>query len=202
MKVAMQSRVARSLRRPAPRIAHSQIINTRQPADFNISVALRSRCALARSFAFQKSWRVSGSLDSEQRCACQKQPWMNTTVRYFGKTRSGLPGSERSCNRYHNPRACTPRRISISGFVSLPRMRLMLSWRCAAVSTSAIHAPAPASATMVRRQVRSSLPDMPGRSVTAPKRNFSRYSGWKSRPGTSVVLKSACRPVGTCGVSR
>src|SRR5574337_416026 len=55
------------------------------------------------------------------------------------------------------------------------------------------HADPVASATIVLRHSRSSARLMPGRSVTAPKRNFSRYCGWNRRPGTGVALKSAAR---------
>lgn len=125
--------------RCCPRSAHSQITRTRQPAAKRSLTAFWSLASLSSSFWRQKSFRVSGSFESAHLWKCQKQPWMNAAVRYRGKTRSGRPGRFLSYSRYLSPLACSPHRISISGLVSRLRMRLMLSWRCLAVSTSAIH---------------------------------------------------------------
>ena len=71
--------------------------------------------------------------------------------------------------------ACRPRRSSSSGFVSLPRMRLMLSRRCSGVSTSI-------SGDHGCRRIGDdglsadaiSADGHPGRNVTAPKRKPAR----------------------------
>jgi hypothetical protein len=60
------------------------------------------------------------------------------TMFWTAKIMSGEPGRSRRCNLKRKPRACSAERNFLSGRVLRPRMRLMLSRRCAGVSTSAI----------------------------------------------------------------
>lgn len=78
---------------------HSQIVNTRHPSDFSAWATFSSRIRFAVILANQNSLRVAGSLNIGQSCPCQKHPCMSTTAWKRGKTRSGLPGRCRSCNR-------------------------------------------------------------------------------------------------------
>ena len=55
-------------------------------------------------------------------CICQKQPLMNTIVRYFGNTTSGCPGYRLSFLRNRRPFEKRKLRTIISMDVSLPRI--------------------------------------------------------------------------------
>ena len=131
----LAARRAGSLR--AFRSAHSQITSTRQPSARNASVAASSRFLLSVIFLRQKLRRDAGQRNAGQLCWCQKHPCTKTTARCRGNTRSGRPGSLRSCSRYRRPRRNSARRMRSSGAVSVPRMRLMLALRCAGVIVSA-----------------------------------------------------------------
>src|ERR1039457_6988357 len=61
---------------------------------------------------------------------------MNTTARYFGKTRSGVPGKDFRCNRYRNPSENNAFRSTTSGFVFCLLMFAMQRCRCSGVKTS------------------------------------------------------------------
>lgn len=117
---------------------HSQITNARQPATASSSKFRASLAWLPAIFAAQNSVLVAGSLNLGQSCPCQKQPLTKITARNMGKTRSGHPGSSLRWRRNLSPHLCSPRLNSISGAVSLFRIRLMLSLRWSAVRTSTI----------------------------------------------------------------
>jgi hypothetical protein len=120
---------------------HSHAIKTCQPSRLSWRIFFRSRCLFLSNFGLQKSSRDFGKRASLQRGSewrCQKQPCINITFFKLGNTKSGMPGRLRRCNRYLNPMRCTRRRTNNSGFVSLPRMRLIRLLRCLGVSVSAM----------------------------------------------------------------
>lgn len=101
-----------------------------------ISISLKTFLSI---FAFHHSVLVFGNLKYLQfSCPCQKQPLIKITVLYFDRTISGLPGNFLSCNLYLNPFANKNLRISISGFVSLLLIRLILKLLVFLSCTSAI----------------------------------------------------------------
>ena len=88
------------------RNAHSQTIPTRQPAWSRSRRLRRSRSVFASNLARQNLSRVVGVVVYWQpTCRCQKQPCTKHTATNRGNTRSGVPGSFRSCRRYRSPRA-------------------------------------------------------------------------------------------------
>lgn len=140
-------------KRPLPLRLHSQTVRMRQPRPSSASSAIPSRTRVAAIFPCQNSRLVSGMWNIGQSWPCQKQPCIKTTTPWRGKTKSGRPGSVETFNRYRRPRACRPRRISISGLVLRPMILLMFSRRCSMVSTSVNYFPIqPASFIMVLRQ--------------------------------------------------
>lgn len=134
--------VATAARRPLMSFflaAHSQTTNTLQPACCKRDNCLWSRSTLALNFSVHLWLLVEGVYASLQAsCRCQKQPCTNKTVRYLGKTRSGLPGNSRLCSLKRNPNRCKPLRILISGFVSLPLMEAIIFERLAGSTISVI----------------------------------------------------------------
>ena len=102
------------------RSAHSQTVATRQPAWSRSCRLRRSRSVFASNFARQNSGRVVGMVVYGQpACRCQKQPCTRHTAPNRRNTRSGVPGSLRSCRRYRSPRAWIARRRASSGRVFL-----------------------------------------------------------------------------------
>lgn len=98
--------------------SHSQTMMTVHPSSRNARSLWPSRLRFAAIFGSQKSAFVAGARPCRHVCPCQKHPWTNTTVLYFGNTRSGVPGSRLSPITYRNPRRCRALRNASSGFVS------------------------------------------------------------------------------------
>ncbi len=118
---------------------HSQTVATRQP-DWSRSRWLRrSRSVFSSNLACQNSRRVVGVVVYGQPAwRCQKQPCTKHTARNLLNTRSGVPGSRRSCRRYRSPQACTARRRSSSGRVFLLPIPAIMRERVARSTMSAI----------------------------------------------------------------
>ena len=137
----------RSIRRAMSRStrwrnAHSQTIATRQPALSKSRRLRRSLSVFASNFARQNSSRVVGIVVYRQpACRCQKQPWTKQTASNRRNTRSGVPGSRRSCRRYRSPRAWMARRRVSSGRVSLLPIPAIMRDRVARSTVSAIVVP-------------------------------------------------------------
>ena len=74
--------------------SHSHTTITFQPIASSSACCLTSRSWLRSSFALQNSTFDFGTRVAfgQFSCICQKQPLMNTIVRYFGNTTSGCPG--------------------------------------------------------------------------------------------------------------
>lgn len=110
--------------------SHSQITITFQPNTWSFISASLSRSQVALIFCSHHSERVLGSTKQRQPlCPCQKQPFTKITVLYLGRTMSGFPGRVFTFRRYRNPLANRNLRTSISGWVCLPLIRLMLKLR-------------------------------------------------------------------------
>ena len=122
--------------RSGPRSAHSHTVHTRQSAACKAVKARRSRSRFPQIFPIQNSVFVAGVTNSAHSCQCQKQPCTNTTARNRGNTKSGVPGKDRSCSRYRNPRHHSALRKSTSGLVLRPLIRAMQRRRCSTVKTS------------------------------------------------------------------
>ena len=91
--------------------AHSQTVATRQPARSRSCRLRRSRSVFPSNLARQNPWRVDGVVAYGQpACRCQKHPSTRHTAPNRRNTRSGVPGSLRSCRRYRSPRAWMARR--------------------------------------------------------------------------------------------
>ena len=135
------------------RSAHSQTIATRQPAWSRSRRLRRSRSVFASNLARQNSLRVVGIVVYGQpACRCQKQPCTKHTAPNRRNTRSGVPGSLRSCKRYRSPRAWTARRSASSGRVSLLPIPAIMRERVARSTMSAIIVPARTPAEHRRQQ--------------------------------------------------
>lgn len=120
-------------------VSHSQTTITFHPSFRSARECFRSRAALPLSFASHQVLRCVGvEQPRHPRCRCQKQPWTKTTVRYFGSTISGRPGSFLACRRNRYPIRCKRLRTTLSGVVSLLRIRLIFQLRCFFVSRSRI----------------------------------------------------------------
>lgn len=76
--------------------SHSHITRTLHPADLSARWFSMSRSTFLVIFCFQYSSFEDGHTNLPQSCLCQKHPFTNTTVLYFGSTRSGHPGSDRT----------------------------------------------------------------------------------------------------------
>jgi hypothetical protein len=74
------------------------------------------------------------------RWRCQKHPCTKMQDPWRGRTMSGLPGRSRLCNRKRYPIECRMRRTASSGFVCLPRIRLIKRLRFSGLKVSAITA--------------------------------------------------------------
>lgn len=85
--------------------SHSHTTITFQPIASSSACCLTSRSWLRSSFALQNSTFDFGTRVAfgQFSCICQKQPLMNTIVRYFGNTTSGCPGYRLSFLRNRRP---------------------------------------------------------------------------------------------------
>ena len=118
--------------------SHSHTVHTRQPSRRSAAARRRSRRLLARSLSDQKATLLVGNRPARQECACQKQPCTNSATRYFGKTRSGLPGRPLTLTRKRRPSRCRPLRKASSGAVSRWPMRLIKRLRASRLNLSTI----------------------------------------------------------------
>ena len=143
------------------RSAHSQTVATRQPAWSRSCRLRRSRSVFASNFARQNSGRVVGMVVYGQpACRCQKQPCTRHTAPNRRNTRSGVPGSLRSCRRYRSPRAWIARRRASSGRVLLLPIPAIMRERVARSTMSAIVVPARPSEEDGRQQATREVPDV------------------------------------------
>ncbi len=142
------------------RRAHSQTVATRQP-DWRRSRRLRrSRSVFASNLACQNPGRVDGVVAYGQpACRCQKHPCTRHTAPNRRNTRSGVPGSLRSCRRYRSPRAWMARRRASSGRVFLLPIPAIMRERVARSTMSAIFVPAPPSEEHRRQQATREILD-------------------------------------------
>ena len=124
------------------RSAHSQTIATRQPAWSRSRRLRRSRSVFASNLARQNFSRDVGVVVYGQpACRCQKQPCTKHTAPNRRNTRSGVPGSRRSCRRYRSPLAWMALRSTSSGRVSLLPIPAIMRERVARSTISAIIVP-------------------------------------------------------------
>ncbi len=143
------------------RKAHSQTVATRQPAWSRSFRLRRSRLVFPSNLARQNSSRVVGVVAYGQpACRCQKQPCTRHTAPNRRNTRSGVPGSLRSCRRYRSPRAWMARRRASSGRVFLLPIPAIMRERVARSTMSAIVVPAPPSEEHRRQQATPEVPDV------------------------------------------
>lgn len=120
-------------------ISHCQITSTFQPSFRSLLLFFLSRNTFSSNFFFQNWSLVFGVYARRQPLwRCQKQPWTNMTVEYFGRTISGLPGRFRAFLRNRNPALCRADLTRISGLVFVPLMRLMFQLRCSLEIVSAM----------------------------------------------------------------
>lgn len=109
---------------PSSFVSHPQIVRHRHPAFRNATAFFLSLATFNSNLRIQNSTLLFGIPAYRQpRCRCQKQPCTKTTVRYFGRTISGLPGNSLLCKRYRNPRACKNFLTVSSGVVFSLRTR-------------------------------------------------------------------------------
>ena len=143
------------------RNAHSQTIATRQPASRRSRRLRWSRSVFASNFALQNLSRVAGVVVYGQpACRCQKQPCTKHTAPNRRNTRSGVPGSLRSCKRYRSPRAWMARRRATSGRVSLLPIPAIMRERVARSTMSAIFVPFWALEDHLRHQTTREVSDV------------------------------------------
>lgn len=121
----------RKSRRSPASIEHSRMMKTDQPRRLSAAVLFLSRKTFPSIFGIQYDRFERGRRASWHSWPCQKQPWTNTTIPYFGNTRSGRPGRCRLWRLYLKPAACTARLTAISGAVLLLRMAAMFFERLA-----------------------------------------------------------------------
>lgn len=119
-------------------ISHSQTFSTLQPNRRNLAWFRRSRVRFSWNLAAHHALRVFGRVERWHPWSCQKHPFTLMIFRRDANTRSGVPGSARTCSRYRNPMAWRRRRTFISGCVSLERTRDINRLRCRGVSTSVL----------------------------------------------------------------
>ena len=156
----------------------------------------RSRSVFASNVARQNSGRVVGVVAYGQpACRCQKQPCTRHTARNRRNTRSGVPGSLRSCRRYRSPRAWMARRRASSGRVFLLPIPAIMRERVARSTMSAIVVPARPSEEDGRQQATREIPDVMQLDGT-----LRRHAepDWSARPRCGAAAKdgAAVRPDG------
>ena len=135
------------------RKAHSQTVATRQPAWSRSFRLRRSRSMFVSNLACQNPWRVDGVVAyGHPSCRCQKHPCTKHTAPNRRNTRSGVPGSLRSCRRYRIPRAWMARRRASSGRVFLLPIPAIIRERVARSTMSAIVVSARPSEERCRQQ--------------------------------------------------
>ena len=106
---------------------HSQIAIICQPKFISSCCLILSFSIVFSIFSSHHSVLVFGTTKYlHPSWPCQKHPFIKITVLYFGKTISGFPGNFLTCSLYLNPLANKNRLTTISGFVSLPLIRLIL----------------------------------------------------------------------------
>ena len=143
------------------RKAHSQTVATRHPASRSSCWLRRSRSVFASNLARQNPWRVDGVVAYGQpECRCQKHPCTKHTAPNRRNTRSGVPGSLRSCRRYRSPRAWMARRRASSGRVFLLPIPAIMRERVARSTMSAIFVPARPTEEHCRQQAIRQVPDV------------------------------------------
>ena len=125
---------------------------TFHPASRRSLQFFRSLSTFPRIFFVQYSVFDAGQTNLGQSCLCQKQPLTKMTVRYFGRTMSGFPGSFATFFRYRKPCANRYLRTNSSGFEFLLRIWDMFFLRSSDDRLSAIHTtPAAAASPFIRR---------------------------------------------------
>ena len=162
------------------RNAHSQTVATRQPPWSRSCRLRRSRSVFASNLACQNPWRVDGVVAYGQpACRCQKHPCTRHTAPNRRNTRSGVPGSLRSCRRYRSPRAWMARRRMSSGRVFLLPIPAIMRERVARSTMSAIVVSARSSEEQRRQQATRDNVDAMQREGTV-----QRGAGpdWSARP--------------------
>jgi hypothetical protein len=123
----------------SPRTSHSQTTAVRQPASCSLVRLCASRATLPSNLADQKAALVAGVVVKRHSTwRCQKHPCTRTAARYFGNTRSGLPGKSATCSRNLNPSACICFLSASSGAVFAPRMPAIMRDLVSLLTTSAI----------------------------------------------------------------
>ena len=123
---------------PLLRIAHSQMMATRQPPSSRLEIFVASRSMFRANFSSQNTALVFGTEALRHPSwRCQKQPWTNMAARYRGRTISGLPGSFAECRRKRNPAPCNAFRRRTSGVVFFPLMPAIIRERVFASTMSA-----------------------------------------------------------------
>ena len=182
------------------RKAHSQTVATRQPACSRSRRLRRSRSVFASNFACQNPWRVDGVVAYGQpACRCQKHPCTMHTAPNRRNTRSGVPGSLRSCRRNRRPRAWTARRRASSGRVFLLPIPAIMRERVARSTMSAIFVPAPPSEGHGKQQAtREILDAMRLQGILRRRASPS----WSARPrcGAAPTADGTVGSPGTLGV--
>ena len=142
------------------RKAHSQTVATRQPAWSRSCRLRRSRSVFPSNLARQNSRRVDGVVAyGQSACRCQKHPCTRHTAPNRRNTRSGVPGSLRSCRRYRSPRAWIARRRASSGRVFLLPIPAIMRERVARSTMSAIVVSARSSEENCRQQATREILD-------------------------------------------
>ena len=125
--------------RLSPFRAHSHITATRHPCSRSFLILRLSRSTFPRNLRSQNSVLLAGVVAYlHPGWRCQKQPCTKTTALYLGNTRSGCPGSFRSCNLYRKPSLCNALRSAISGRVFLPLMEAIILERVSLSTISAM----------------------------------------------------------------
>jgi hypothetical protein len=74
--------------------SHSQSVMTRHPEERSLDATFLSRALFRRTFSIQKLRLVFDGRPPHLVQPCQKQPFMNTAMRGFQNTKSGLPSSD------------------------------------------------------------------------------------------------------------
>ena len=168
------------------RNAHSQTVATRQPARSRSCRLRWSRSVFASNLARQNSRRVVGVVAYGQpACRCQKQPCTRHTAPNRRNTRSGVPGSLRSCRRYRSPRAWMARRRASSGRVFLLPIPAIMRERVARSTMSAIVVPARPAEEHRRQQATREVPDVV--QLDGSRRSAGPHWSARRRCGTASV---------------
>lgn len=178
------------------RKAHSQAVATRQPPWSRSCRLRRSRSVFASNLACQNPWRVDGVVAYGQpACRCQKHPCTKHTAPNRRNTRSGVPGSLRSCRRYRSPRAWMARRRASSGRVFLLPIPAIMRERVARSTMSAIVVSARSSEEQRRQQATRDNVDAMQREGTVQRGagpDWSTRPSCGDAPATDGTVRSPC----------